>query len=70
MPNKKKPGRPSIDPETLKQKVTLMLSPAVVAYLETIKSQTGFSKSATTEHCIRIQMRKGTGSDAAKTSCD
>jgi hypothetical protein len=64
------PGRPNSAPDKLKKKVSLMLSPAVIAYLEATSFATGISKSALAENCIRLQMRKDGGdpNQAAQTS--
>jgi len=61
MSNRNSQGRPAKEPGELKKKINLMLSPAVIAYLEAASKATGISKSALAENSIRNQMRKDGG---------
>jgi len=71
MPAKRKnPGRPPVDPETLKKKINLMLSPKVITFVAELSKLTGISKSAIIESYVRRQMRRcgGDPERAAQTS--
>jgi hypothetical protein len=70
MPSRNNQGRPSKSPNELKKKMNFMLSPLVIAYLDSVSASTGISKSALVENCIRKQMKQNGGDPdrAAQTS--
>jgi hypothetical protein len=70
MPAKKKPGRPPMEPEELKHKISVALTQPSIDWLDAVTKKTRISRSAILENYVRIQieMNGGDPSKAAQTS--